>query len=59
MAADRTFIIWMVAVKCREVAFGIALWAAAELKLDVPNEVVRDIDAFLTKKKNGGTFGLI
>jgi hypothetical protein len=33
-------------------AFAMALWTAAELKLDVPNEVVRHIDAFLSKKKN-------
>jgi hypothetical protein len=33
-------------------AFGMALWTAAELKLDVPDEVVRHIDALLSEKKN-------
>jgi hypothetical protein len=33
-------------------AFGMALWAAAELKLDVPIEVVRYLKDFLSKKKN-------
>ena len=33
-------------------AFGMALWAAAELKLDVPDEVVRHIDALLSEQKN-------
>src|SRR5262249_21313002 len=33
-------------------AFGMTLWVAAELKLDVPDEVVRHIDALLSEKKN-------
>jgi hypothetical protein len=33
-------------------AFGMALWAAAELKLDVPAEVVRHIEALLSEKNN-------
>jgi hypothetical protein len=37
-------------------AFGMALWAAAELKLDVPAEVVRHIEALLSEEKNRRSF---
>ena len=37
-------------------AFGMAMWAAAELGLDVPVEVVRHIKALLSEKKNWRTF---
>ena len=33
-------------------AFGMALWAAAELNLDVPAEVMHHIEALLSEKKN-------
>jgi hypothetical protein len=37
-------------------AFGMALWAAAELKLDVPAEVIHHIEALLSEKKNWWRF---
>jgi hypothetical protein len=37
-------------------AFGMALWAAAELKLDVPAEVMHHIEALLSEKKNWSRF---
>ena len=37
-------------------AFGMALWAAAELKLDVPAELVRHIEALLSETKNWRSF---
>jgi hypothetical protein len=37
-------------------AFGMALWAAAELKLDVPVEVMHHIEALLSEKKNWWRF---
>jgi hypothetical protein len=37
-------------------AFGCALWAAAELQLDVPTNVMLHVDALLSKKENWLTF---
>jgi hypothetical protein len=37
-------------------AFGMALWAAAELKLEVPIDVVRYLKGLLSEKKNWWTF---
>jgi hypothetical protein len=37
-------------------AFGMALWAAAELKLEVPIDIVRYVRDFLSKKDNWRTF---
>jgi hypothetical protein len=37
-------------------AFGMALWAAAELELDVPEEVARDLNSLLAERKNWWDF---
>jgi hypothetical protein len=37
-------------------AFGMALWAAAELKLEIPTDVVQYLKNVLSKKKNWQTF---
>ena len=37
-------------------AFGMALWTAAELELEIPEEVVRHIEVLLSEKKNWRNF---
>jgi hypothetical protein len=37
-------------------AFGMALWAAAELELDVPEEVARDLNSLLAERRNWREF---
>jgi hypothetical protein len=37
-------------------AFGVSLWTAAELRLDLPSQVLRHIDIMLTDKNNWRSF---
>jgi hypothetical protein len=37
-------------------AFGMALWAAAELELDVPEDVARDLNSLLAERRNWWDF---
>jgi hypothetical protein len=37
-------------------AFGMALWAAAQLKLEIPKDVERHIEVLLSNRKNWSTF---
>jgi hypothetical protein len=37
-------------------AFGMALWAAAELELDVPEDVARDLNSLLMERRNWSDF---
>jgi hypothetical protein len=49
-------VLQLLRLPAQKYAFGMALWAAAELKLDVPVEVVHHIEALLSEKKNWWRF---
>jgi hypothetical protein len=42
----------LVTLPVSKYAFGVALWAAAELRFDLPSEVLRHIDVMLSDRKN-------
>src|SRR5262249_10538485 len=49
-------ILQLLRVPAAKYAFGMALWAAAELRLEVPPSIALHIQRFLSEKKNWWTF---
>lgn len=46
----------LLSLRVPKYAFGVALWASAELRLELPSSTLRHIDAMLSDRKNWRTF---